>query len=70
MNKRSAWLELAYYVALLALSWMLAQEGPPLRVQFWYYTHRGSQALARTFGQVGMRAELKYRHELGRIHGS
>lgn len=64
MKGRQFWTELIYYAVLFAVSWAATQQGPPLRVQFWYYTHRGSQAIARTFGNIGLRAELKYRNEL------
>ena len=65
-GKRFAW-ELAYYVLVLVVAYLVERQqrgDPPLKVTVLYYTYRGSQRLARMFGQVGLTTEHAYHVEM------
>lgn len=66
MDKRKFIYELLLNLLVIGLTWAMHQDGPPLRVQFWYYLHRSSQHMARTFGRVGLAAESRYHIEVGK----
>jgi hypothetical protein len=48
----------------LALWWLTNPGRPAVRPWVLYHTMRGAQGAARTFGQLGMKAELRYREEI------
>lgn len=60
MTRKEILWNVIYYVCLFTILWLTGRDGPPLRVVFWYHTHRVATKVAYTAGMIGLHAEHTY----------